>query len=49
MPTAIIRYAVYNKLKEGKFIPRVLYVNILRSRGTRDQHRALARDTESAI
>jgi hypothetical protein len=47
--TDIIRYAVYNKLNEGKFIPRVLYVNILRSRGTRDQHRALARDTDSAI
>lgn len=35
---------VYKKLKEGKFIPRVLHVNIPRSRGTRDQHRALARD-----
>lgn len=35
---------MYKKLKEGKFIPRVPHVNMLRSRDTRDQHRVLVGD-----
>lgn len=35
---------VYEKLEEERFLLRALHVNMLRSRGTHDQYRALARD-----
>jgi hypothetical protein len=38
------QHAVYKKLEEEKFFERVPNVNMLRSRGTRDHYRALARD-----